>query len=264
MAKTAIAIVIILTAIYALLCILLYFFQERLLFFPDKLPQQYEFDFAQPFEELEIPIESGQNLNGLLFKADITKGLIFYLHGNAGALNSWGEVAPAYTNLGYDVFLLDYPGYGKSEGEIRSEKQLHKAVQAAYDEIKKRYLEENIVVLGYSIGTGLAAHLASNNAPRLLILQAPYYSLSDLIRSKFPIIPSFIIKYPLRTDKYLKQCRMPVALIHGDKDALIPVSSSKRLSEAFKAGDTLIILPNQEHNGITDHPDYSEHLKSIL
>jgi pimeloyl-ACP methyl ester carboxylesterase len=91
--------------------------------------------------------------------------LIFYLHGNAGSLNTWGEVAKRYTELKYDVFMLDYRGYGKSEGSIHSQKQFHEDIQMAYDEMKKTYKESNIVVLGYSIGTGPAAKLASLNHP---------------------------------------------------------------------------------------------------
>jgi pimeloyl-ACP methyl ester carboxylesterase len=67
-------------------------------------------------------------LNALLFKTDSAKGLVFYLHGNAGSLDNWGDVARRYTALDYDVFMLDYPGYGKSEGAIKSETQLFDAI----------------------------------------------------------------------------------------------------------------------------------------
>ena len=76
-----------------MICLVLYFFQEKLIFFPDKLDKNYKFSFNQPFEEVNIKTKGGNVLNGLLFKSDKAKGLIFYLHGNAGSLNSWGEVA---------------------------------------------------------------------------------------------------------------------------------------------------------------------------
>jgi uncharacterized protein len=98
---------------YLLICVVLYFFQEKLLFFPLKLAEDYRFTFDQPFDELFIPANDGKRLNGLLFMVNHARGLVFYLHGNAGALDSWGEVASTYTALGYDVFLLDYRGYGK-------------------------------------------------------------------------------------------------------------------------------------------------------
>ncbi len=101
--------------------LLLFFFQEKLIFFPEKLDKNFKFNFPSKFDEINIKTGDNKLLNGLLFKADNPKGLIFYLHGNAGSLNSWGEVAKTYVNLHYDVFILDYRGYGKSEGSISSQ-----------------------------------------------------------------------------------------------------------------------------------------------
>jgi uncharacterized protein len=131
---------------YVLICFGLYFFQEKLIFFPDKLDKNYKFSFSQPFEEINIKMKDGNFLNGLLFKADSSKGLIFYLHGNAGSLSSWGQVAKRYTDLHYDIFIVDYPGYGKSEGAIRGMDQLFSGIQLAYNEVKKRFQEDSIVV----------------------------------------------------------------------------------------------------------------------
>jgi len=249
---------------YILICIGLYFFQEKLLFLPDKLDKAYKFPFNQPFEEINIHTNDGNVLNGLLFTADSSKGLIFYLHGNAGSLDSWGEVAKRYTDLHYDVFILDYPGYGKSTGSIQSKTQLFEGIQTAYNEIKKRYREDRIAILGYSIGTGPAAYLASKNHPRLLILQAPYYRLTDMARHSYPIIPTFILKYKFQTNEYLKNCRMPVVIFHGRQDEVIYYGSSLKLKEEMKPGDTLITLNGQGHNGITDNPEYIANLKTIL
>src|SRR3954467_3652503 len=127
---------ILLLIIYIFICITLYFFQERLIFFPNKLDKQFRFTFNQPFEELNIKTKDGKTLNGLLFLTDTSKGLIFYLHGNAGALNTWGEVAKKYTDLHYDMFMPDYRGYGKSEGSITSQAQLFEDVEATYNAMK--------------------------------------------------------------------------------------------------------------------------------
>lgn len=196
--------------VYVVVCVFLYFFQEQLIFFPEKLTPDHKFQFDQKFEEMDIRTRDGKVLNGLLFKADSAKGLIFYLHGNAGSINSWGSVGNTYVNIGYDVFLLDYRGYGKSEGTIRGQDEFFGDVQTAYDELKLLYAENKIVVLGYSIGTGPAAKLASMNNPRKLILQAPYYSLVNLVKTKFSIIPAFILKYKFETNLYLKECSMPL------------------------------------------------------
>ena len=111
----------ILLGLYILVCGLMFVLQEKLIFFPQKLDKDHQFSFRQPFEEVYIKTEDQKSLHGLLFRADSSKGLIFYLHGNAGSLDAWGEVAETYTRLHHDVFLLDYRGYGKSEGAIESE-----------------------------------------------------------------------------------------------------------------------------------------------
>ncbi|WP_159517173.1 alpha/beta hydrolase [Sunxiuqinia indica] len=251
-------------ALYVLVCGFLYIAQERLIFFPQKLEKTYQFQFRQKYEEKNIETADGTILNGLLFKADSTKGLIFYLHGNAGSLKSWGGVAKTYTDLNYDIFIIDYRGYGKSEGKINGQEQLFEDVQEVYSELTKQYTEDKIIVLGYSIGTGLASKIASTNNPRLLILQAPYYSLTDLMKHTYPIIPGFLLKYKLETNKYLKDCQMPVVIFHGNQDRVIYYGSSLKLKQEFKESDTLITLNGQGHNGMTDNEIYKSEIRRIL
>lgn len=257
-------ILIILILIYIFICGLLYLFQEKMIFFPEKLDKNFQFQFHQAFEEINIKSNDGKILNGILFKAENPKGLIFYLHGNAGALDSWGDVASTYTDLNYDIFILDYKGYGKSEGEINNEKQFYTDHQIVYDELKKRYTEDKIIVLGYSLGTGFASKIASENHPKLLILQAPYYSLTDIVKKKFPILPSFLLKYKLPTHQHLKNCKMPVIVFHGDQDEILYYGSSLKLEKEFKKGDKLITLHGHAHNGMTENPDYRAELAKIL
>lgn len=255
-----IAVLVLILMLYGLV----YLFQEKMIFFPEKLSTDYQFSFPQDFEEINLQTNDQKTLNGLLFKAQNPKGLIFYLHGNAGALDSWAEVAPTYTRLGYDVFILDYRGFGKSSGRIHSQAQLFSDAQLAYSEMQKRYQEDKIVVLGYSIGTGMASKIAASNQPKMLILQAPYFSLVDLIQHKFPIIPAFLIKYQLRTDQYLKECKMPVVIFHGDQDEVIYYESSLKLEKILKASDKMVTLKGQAHGGITDNPVYLKVLAEIL
>lgn len=267
MKKRLIRLIKILTIVfglYVILCGFIYFFQEKLIFFPQKLDKNYQFEFGQKFKELNIKSTDGKLINGLLFKADNSKGLIFYLHGNAGCLSSWGDVAKTYTDLNYDVFIFDYRSFGKSEGNIIGQNQLFQDNQIVYNELKKRYSEDKIIVLGYSIGTGLASKLASTNNPGLLILQAPYYNLTDMMKHTYSFIPAFLLKYKLATNEYLKDCKMPVVIFHGNKDEVIYYGSSLKLKEEFTHQVTLITLIGQGHNGMTDNADYRSALKKVL
>ena len=264
MKKSVLGFLKIILVVYIVFIVVLYFIQERLIFFPEKLDKAYKFDFGQDFEELSFKMEDGILLNGLLFKADTPKGLIFYLHGNAGSLKSWGAVAKVYTDLHYDLFMLDYRGYGKSEGRIGSESQLHKDVQTVYNKLKARYSERDMIILGYSIGTGPATKLASTSGAKMLILQAPYYNLVGIMRGYYPIIPTFILKYRLETNRYIRACKMPIVIFHGDSDEVIDYRFSLKLKELLKPSDTLITLKGQGHNGMSDHPEYLHAITEIL
>lgn len=264
MKKLVIKSIKLIVCLYVLACVLLYFSQEKLIFFPEKLAPDYKYSFDQNFEELSIKTKDSTVLNALLFKSDSSKGVIFYLHGNAGSIASWGEVANTYTAMHYDVFMPDYRGFGKSEGTINGQDQFFQDIQTAYDKLKTIYREDKIIVLGYSIGTGPAAKIASTNHPKLLILQAPYYSLTDMMKHRFPIIPTFILKYKFETNEFIKNCQAPIVIFHGDQDEVIYYGSSLNLQKEFKTTDTLITLRGQGHNGMTDNPDYKNQIERFL
>lgn len=250
--------------LYVAVCAFFYNQQDNILFVPTRLDEHYKFPFPGNFTERKIKANDGTVLSGLLFKADSSKGLIFYLHGNGGSLENWGTAAEVYTALRYDVFMLDYRGYGKSEGKITSEAQLYADVQAAYTDLCRSYAEDKITVLGYSIGTGPAAMLAAHNQPRRLILQAPYYSMVDMMKNTYSFLPVFLLKYPLHTDDFVRQTKAQIVIFHGDADEVIYYGSSLKLRKHFKPGDQLITLSGQRHNGITFNAEYRKALADLL
>jgi len=264
--KSVLILLGVLLAGYILIMTLAYFFQERLIFLPQKLDRNHVFSFTQEFEERFMEMKDGKMLHGLFFRAEDQKGIILYLHGNAGSLDGWGGVAPTFTNLNYDIFIPDYRGYGKSEGTVKGEEQLYHDMQRVYDDLKKEYREDDIIVLGHSVGSGMAAKLAADNSPKLLILQAPFYSLKDLAKNTPPldIFPSFLFKYKFEVNEYLKQAKMPVFIIHGNEDEVIYYGSSVKLQKQFKTGDTLITLHGFGHNNFINSRKYKEEIAGVL
>ncbi len=250
--------------LYLGVCCYLFLFQEDFIFFPEKLNQDYRYTFENEFEEVTVQTKDGHSINGLLFKAPGSKGLIFYLHGNAGSLRSWGGVAKTYTQLNYDVFIIDYRGFGKSSGKIQSQEQFFEDVQTVYNSLLSSYPENRITILGYSVGTGAASYLAATNHPQRLILQAPYFSLKDMMKKTYPIIPTFLLKYRFETNEYIQKCKMPIVIFHGNQDEVIDYASSLRLKQFLKSTDTLITLNGQGHNGMTENLEYKTSLKEIL
>lgn len=250
--------------IYLVVVSYVYFNQVGMVFQSASLPKEYKFDYQSKFEELNIKSFDGANLNGLLFKADKSKGLVFYLHGNAGTLEAWGKIAKTYTNLGYDIFILDYRSFGKSEGEIENEKQLNKDIAVVYKTLNKRYPENKIIIDGYSIGSGLAAILASENKPKALILQSPYYSFTELSTGRVPFFPDFMKKFQLETYEYLSKIKAPIYIFHGKDDQLIPYENSVRLSKIIKPNGHFYLLNDQGHIGMNENNDFQNQLKTIL
>jgi len=235
-----------------------------LIFYPEKLSKSHKFIFPGHFEEKWLNTTDGFILHSLLFTIKNPGGVILYLHGNAGSLDTWGEIAPFYNQLGYDIFIPDYRGFGKSTGKIFSQQQMFDDADSLYEYLKLNYPEDKIIVIGYSLGTGLATYLASKHRPAKLVLLAPYYSFNDLIYDKYPILPGFLLKYQFATNQLIPKVKAPIALFHGIKDELIPYQSSERLIKICKPGDKIYLLESQDHAGLNENPTYKVLIKAFL
>ncbi len=252
---------------YALLCFIAYIFQEKLIFVPSKLPKDYQFHFKHQFDEVYLTpsYDDKTAIHALHFIAENPRGVILYFHGNAGNLAGWGEVALDYVNMGYDVFMPDYRGYGKSEGKL-SQTALFYDARLAYDHLLKKYAAKDITIFGRSLGTGIAAQLASEVPCRALILETPYFNLIDVGKSLIPFLPiGLLTKYPIRSDVYLQSVEVPIHIFHGIKDELVPYASGKKLYESL--GDkniTLITIPEGTHNDLSMYEKYWQHMDYIL
>ncbi|HUH66736.1 MAG TPA: alpha/beta fold hydrolase [Syntrophales bacterium] len=248
-------------------CGLFYFRQENMIFYPEILPPDFQYKFPTQFDEVNLNVE-GAVINALHFKADAPKGVIIYFHGNAGNLRGWGEVALDFTRLNYDILIMDYRGYGKSTGKIESEAMLHSDAAVAYGHLRVSYPEDQIVIYGRSIGTGIAVHLARENKPRMVILESPMFNMQDLAKYHYPLIPakliSSLLKYPMQTNLWIGDLRCPVYLFHGKADDIVPHNSSERLIKLIKTEGRLITLPGGGHNNLDAFQQYHEELARIL
>ncbi len=246
--------------------IFVYFKQERFFFNPKTLSKDYKYHFNQKFEEINIPVDTDIELNTLLFKTDsVSKGVILYLHGNAGALHEWGERAPLYLENGYDVFFVDYRGYGKSDSFYSEESQIYNDADKIYAYLKTKYNEDKIIVLGYSLGSGIAAYIASKNSPKLLILEAPYYAWDNNIANIAPMVPEWMINYKIPTYRFLANVRCPINLYYGTRDFLIdPKLNAQKLKELYPKKINLVTIDGAGHNSIFISKQYYDILKEIL
>ncbi len=263
-ARTAAVILAALVALgYAGALGLLYVTQERIILPASILAADYRFQFDQPFEEVWIPVQ-GASLHALHFKQPNPRGVVFFLHGNAGNLVSWTTGLDFYRRVNYDLFIVDYRGYGKSTGHIENEAQLYADARAAYDAMAPLYRDKPIVIYGRSLGTALAASLARDVQPRLVVLVSPFSSLAASAAQAYPWAPEWVLKYPLRTDTIIGDVKSPILLIHGSEDKLIPLSHSERLKALARSPVELLVVPGAGHGDIHKFPVYLDGLAARL
>ena len=259
-------ILLIVLAIYVIVSIALYFLQDYFLFQAEKLPKDFQFFYEnQETEEYNLETRDGAIINGLLFKPkNESKGVVLYLKGNSKSIKGWGKFAVDFTRHDYSVFMVDYRGFGKSTGR-RSQKAIKRDLQETYNLVKEKATEERMIVYGRSLGSGFAAKLASMNNPRMLILDAPYYSLTKVTGRYMPFMPlSIIMKYPLPTYKWLKYVKCPIHIIHGTNDKLIPFKTSVKLSQIQPKITRLYTIIGGGHKNLNTFESYHKMLGEII
>lgn len=254
-----------LLSIYLLVGIGLYLFQEKMIFLPTELDKDYRFNFDHNFHEVFLNTEDEAKINALYFEAENPRGVILYFHGNAGNLARWGKIVSYYVDLRYDVFVMDYRTYGKSSGKI-SEDALYKDAQLCYEYLTRDYDEKDIIVYGRSLGTGLAAYVASRNNPKHLILETPYYNLIDIAKSRFPIYPiAPLMRYKFPTNEFLKGVKCNVTMFHGTTDKVIPLASAEKLFTEIDLPNTrLNIIEYAGHNNLIEFDDFRQAIELLL
>jgi len=252
-----IAVLWILTLVY------LWFWQESLLFHPKPPSADYTFEL-QDTTEVYIDV-NGAKLHALYLRQapEKSRGIVLFLHGNAGNLKTWFTHADFWISTGYDVLMLDYRGFGKSTGTIESEAQLNDDVLRAWNFVAPNYQNKKYVIYGRSIGTGLAAKLATEVPTDLLVLVSAYESMTKVAKEYYPWVPSMVLRYPLRTDQLLPNVHSKILLLHGTDDKLISIEHSRQLQK-LNANAQLVEIPGAGHGDIHDFDLYTNTLTKAL
>jgi len=247
---------------YGVLVAALWWGQERLLFLPARLPDDHRFAFGADVHERTIEVP-GARLSALHLRLPASRGVVFFLHGNAGNLQGWFDDLDFYRRANFDLFMIDYRGYGKSSGRIESEAQLHADVRAAWDAVAPEYAGRKRVLLGRSLGSGLAVPLALQVQPELTVLVSPYSSMRAMASELYPWVPLTLLRYPLATDESITRLRSPLLLLHGEHDELIGPHHSQTLKRLFPPAQ-LHIVKGAGHNDLQAFDDYRAALRGAL
>ena len=253
---------------FVISCILLmgilYTLQEKLIFLPEEIPVDYQYNFAFDFEEVNLKTEDNQTINALHIKAENPKGIILFFQGNKGNLIRWGEITSYFTQYNYDVFVIDYRGYGKSTG-VFNEKEMYNDALLSYNYVKSKFNKSQIVVYGRSLGTTFATKVASENNLKHLILEAPFYNLHKAANYKYKIIPKFMLLFKFNSHQMITKNTSPVTIFHGTEDKVTPYKGSQELFELISSSKKeLILLKNGTHHNVREFKEYSVALKAIL
>jgi len=243
---------IILAILYSLVLAFFYFSQRGMLFYPQ--PLSYLIQANENVEEVEIQMTEGNILRGWLCKNHSThsRKLLIYFGGNAEEVS---HLVPEASLFGdWDVLLVNYPGYGKSDGRPGEESFFNAALEI-YDYAVSRMDADNaqIVVMGRSIGTASAVYLASKRKTRGVILVSPFESIRAVAQAKLPFLPvSLLLQHPFASKKYAEGIQAPVLAFYGTADNIVPPSHSKKLMEYWSGPVRLVELPGYNHNNIFD------------
>lgn len=251
--------------LYGIIGIAIYYLQDKALFRPVKVEKSTPYHFSLPYKELNIAYNDNANINIIQFTAGAApRGVVLYFHGNRTNISRYEKFAPNFTRQGYEVWMVDYPGYGKSTGTL-TEQSLYAYAEQLYVLARSRFSTDSIILYGKSLGSGIAAWLASRKNCRRLILETPYYSITSLCNRYFPIYPvGSMIHYKIPSYQYLQQVIVPVTIFHGTSDGVIPYSNAEKLKPFLKPTDQFITIEGGSHNDLNDFPLFHEKLDSLL
>jgi len=256
----------IIVLLYAVIGIALYYLQEVFLFHPEKTAADHAYHFDIPFQEINIPFNEVDTINMVQFfpKDSVRKGVVLYFHGNKQNIERYAKFADIFTKNGYEVWMEDYPGFGKSTG-IRTEKKMYQQALEIQKMAAGKFGKDSIILYGKSFGTGIAAYVASQTNCKRLILETPYYSIPDLFGCYAFIYPTQRMStYKIPTNEYLQNVNYPVTIFHGTDDGVIPYRCAAKLKFFLKPTDEFITIKNGTHHNLASFDLYKTKLDSLL
>ncbi|HSB94256.1 MAG TPA: alpha/beta hydrolase [Flavitalea sp.] len=250
--------------IYAIGGIVIYYLQDRIFYHPEKLAASFNYKFGQPFKEVNIPYNKTSTINVIQFHTQgQPKGVVIYFHGNRQNIAHYAEYAKNFTSYGYEVWMFDYPGFGKSTGTF-TEQMIYNWSLVVYKLARVSYLPSQIIFYGKSLGTGFATQLASIRDCKYLLLETPYYSLPYLLHQYLPVYPGNIVKMQVPTAEYIRNVTAPITIFQGTDDWTVTPRNCEKLRPLLKPTDTIIMINDGKHNDLPTFESYKNTLKKLL
>lgn len=235
---------------YVLLIIVLYFYQGRMVFLahmPGRQLTASPGDIGLTYESVMIPTEDGEQIHGWYVHhgsgEDASRGVLLFFHGNAGNISHRLDSIRVFNQLGLDVLIVDYRGYGESTGKP-SEAGLYADGEAAWNYLvdERGVAPGRIIVFGRSLGAAVGARLAGHESPGGLILESGFTSGVEMARRLYPFLPARLVTrldFPVK--EYVGDIDCPAMVIHSRDDEIIPFDMGQSVFEAIP-GDEKVFL----------------------
>ena len=232
------------------------FMIASMIFFPTREFSARPEDFGLRAEEVWCQTQDKIKLHGWFFQAEQKEASLCLLlfHGNADNISSRLPKAQAWLKRGISVLLIDYRGYGKSDGKIEKGSDLYEDACTALNWLtkEKAYSSERIILYGESIGSVPAVELASQQAFKAVILEAPFTSLKEIAKHHYGLVPDFMIQdFLLNNESKMPRLKSPVFILHGNEDEVVPFEMGKRLFDKAPHPKDFLEVKKAHHNDIS-------------
>lgn len=240
------------------LILLLRLLEPRLIFFPFKEMVVSPKEFGLPFEDVFFETSDHQKLHGWFISAGEDRPTILFCHGNAGNISHRIDKLAFFHQLGYNIFIFNYRGYGKSKG-WPSERGLYRDAQAAYDYLKSRGVPaERIVGYGESIGGAVAVDLAVRSPMKSIILDSTFTNMKDMVRTHYPVIPLWLVSSKFDSQTKIASITIPKLIIQSDTDEIVPARLGAALFEAAAPPKEFLGIRGSHNEGFFESEDLIE------
>ena len=206
-------------------------------------------------EDVSVKTEDGVKLHGWFFSAQNSQSCLLLFHGNADNISIRLPKAKAWVKRGVSVLLIDYRGYGRSEGEIKSSADLTKDAKAALDWLKnkKKYSPAQIILYGESMGSVPVIELAGTEKFKAAILESPFTSLKDMAKLLYGMAPDILLKdFEMNNEEKITRLKTPVLILQGTNDEVVPFSMGQRLFKKAPEPKSFFEIKNGLHNDLAE------------
>jgi fermentation-respiration switch protein FrsA (DUF1100 family) len=227
---------------------------SRLIYYPERDIRGVPADHGLAYECVDLKTKDGVTLSGWWIPACKPRGVVLFCHGNAGNVSYRLDSLLIFNRLGLSAFIFDYRGYGKSGGRP-SEEGTYLDAEAAWHYLlqTRKIPPEDMIIFGRSLGGSIAAWLAQDHQPRILIVESSFTSLPNMVKDRFPWIPAMLVgNYQYNTRQYLQKAQCPVLIIHSRDDELIPFRQGQELYEVAKWPKAFLDISGSHNRGFID------------